>query len=81
MCAGPGPDRIRIRLGDTVYAGRGNDVVRIGIAKGWGMTQVFCGPGYDRIYETWGAADYSGAREPDNGNDWLVAWHSCEEVY
>ncbi len=78
--AGPGPDQVHSRLGDLVHTGLGNDVVRIGIAQAWGMTQFFCGPGYDRVHETWGG-DHSGAGEPDDGNDWLVAWHSCEEVY
>lgn len=78
--AGPGADLVLTRLGDRVHAGRGDDVVRIGTAKGWGMTHVFCGPGHDRLYETWGG-DHSGAGEPDDGNDWLVAWHGCEEVY
>jgi Ca2+-binding RTX toxin-like protein len=75
---GPGNDRIYVSLGDTTYAGRGNDVIRIHTAaQGW--TRVYCGPGYDRLDETFGEG-HGGAAEPDDGNDWLVEWHSCEEV-
>jgi Ca2+-binding RTX toxin-like protein len=74
---GPGNDRIHIRYRDRVYAGRGNDVVRIHTGAKWAWTRVQCGPGYDRLLGAGG----DGAVEPDDGNNWLVAWRSCEEVH
>lgn len=45
LYGGAGPDRIRARDRDTVYAGRGNDTIRV---SGVGIT-VWCGPGEDRV--------------------------------
>jgi hypothetical protein len=46
-----GNDRLYVGTPDTVYAGRGNDVI-IPLPKFvgmWGKLRVNCGPGYDRI--------------------------------
>jgi Ca2+-binding RTX toxin-like protein len=61
---GPGNDRINARLGDTVHAGRGNDIVWVRPAA-WKMAHIYCGPGYDRLY---------------GYNSWLVSQRGCEEM-
>lgn len=53
LYGGPGNDLIFARFGDRVYAGRGNDVVRVRPAA-WQHAYVDCGPGYDHLYgSTW----------------------------
>ena len=64
-----GNDKIFVRGNDTVYAGRGNDVIKP-YKPSWGMVPVHidCGPGYDRVIGI---------------NPWLVSLmkgHSCEVI-
>lgn len=47
---GLGNDRLHVWFGDSAYAGRGNDVVRLHAGAPWAMTHIYCGPGYDRLY-------------------------------
>lgn len=69
LYGGPGNDRIIAWLGDRVYAGRGNDVVRVlvdqDVPAHYGS--VYCGPGYDRLYGF--------------TNSWLLFKDGCEEVH
>lgn len=58
---GPGPDRIFARTGrglgpgedvrgrDRVFAGPGNDVVRVAENWGWYVPYLDCGPGNDTV--------------------------------
>ncbi len=51
---GPGPDRIYARAFDWVYAGSGNDTIRI-VQMTFNMqTQIRCGPGYDTLIMPYG---------------------------
>lgn len=52
-----GSDRIYVGTPDTIYAGRGNDVIVLmpKFFGFWGYVRVNCGPGYDRwIGPAWG---------------------------
>jgi Ca2+-binding RTX toxin-like protein len=44
-----GPDRLYVRGRDTVYAGRGNDVIVGQPYTGFLVVTVSCGAGYDRV--------------------------------
>lgn len=46
---GPGPDRINARTPDVVYAGDGNDTVRVVETHGWDFPIIDCGPGRDTV--------------------------------
>ena len=54
---GPGNGWILARYnGDTVYAGYGNDTIRLATGNGGGFTMVYvhCGAGYDTVYSPYG---------------------------
>ncbi|GAA2146097.1 hypothetical protein GCM10009844_21730 [Nocardioides koreensis] len=50
---GPGPDRISARTPDAVYAGAGNDTVRVLEIHGWEFPTIHCGPGRDTVIATY----------------------------
>ncbi|MGH3481218.1 MAG: calcium-binding protein [Nocardioidaceae bacterium] len=50
-----GPDRINARTPDVVYAGAGNDTIRVLEIHGWDFPTINCGPGRDTVI-----ADYTG---------------------
>jgi hypothetical protein len=54
MRGGPGPDRINARVArqrgqDRVFAGKGDDTVRLIEVWGWYTPRVDCGPGEDTL--------------------------------
>lgn len=55
---GRGPDRITIRVPDVVYAGAGNDTVRVRkwghYGWGWAFPTIYCGPGRDTVFSAYG---------------------------
>jgi hypothetical protein len=52
---GPGPDRINARTVDVVFAGDGNDLVRVLEVKAWAAyPEVHCGPGVDTLVLPYG---------------------------